>query len=184
MVHEKKMISNNIHIFEYKIEEIHRKQLYDEVINLHNNYEYPKIHNNMPINGSFVQEIKSFFIDKCMHLYGKFTILEDSRDAGWAYITNKDWYKEQLIHNHIQTSTYVGVYYLNVPQFENKYDGCLKFYDFEKAEPIDYFFPKNNQFIIFESDLIHSISQPKTEEYRISINLELKVRKKINFNHH
>lgn len=177
------MISNKIHVFNYKIDDDHRKELYDSLVRLHHTNDYGSLNNNMPISGEFVNEIKSFFTKKCSEVYGNFTILDDPRDPAWAYMINKDWYRGEFVHDHMASCTYVGVYYLNVPKCEDKYEGCLKLYNYKK-DVVDYFFPKNDQLIIFESDLIHSITQSKTEEFRISINLELKVAKKIEFEYH
>ena len=77
------MISNKVHIFKYKIQENYRKELYNDILNIHENYEYGPWHNNMVINGSFIKNLKTFFIDKCTSLYGNFTILEDNRSDGF-----------------------------------------------------------------------------------------------------
>ena len=184
------MISNKIHVFNYKIDDDHRKELYNSLVRLHHTHDYGSLNNNMEINGEFPNEIKSFFVNKCSEVYGNFTILDDPRSTAWAYMINKDWYRGEFVHDHMSSCTYVGVYYLNVPKCEDKYEGCLKLYNYglhnygRDVVVCDYFFPKNDQLIIFESDLIHSITQSKTEEFRISINLELRVAKKIEFEYH
>jgi hypothetical protein len=184
------MITNKVYVFDYIIDENKRKEMYDTLVKQHQTNVYLKESNNMGVNHPFMTELNEVFIQKCRDIYGPFEEqslkqkdhpwVHDSRYEAWVYLNNKDWYKGENIHNHMPTSTYVGVYYLNVPKHSNLMNGCLKFYDY-KWHLIDYFYPKQGQFIIFESDLFHSITKNNCEEYRISINLEILVKRKLKF---
>jgi len=84
----------------------------------------------------------------------------------WAYCTNRHniYY---VFHNHIKTSTINSVYYVNVPDCpggELDFELNGKFYSFK---------PKQFDLIIMPNYLNHAPRQPLTDEYRISINLEL-----------
>ena len=174
------MISNNVHIFSYKIDENQRRKYYNDLVNYAKSFKYPVGHHNFCVDGKFIDELKNFFTKKCEMLYGEFKLLPDPRTSGFVYVTNKNHYFGENIHNHTDASSYVGVYYLNMPSVKNVSQGCLKFFDSNKKY-LESYLPKNDDFVIFDSDLYHSIAYCNTEEYRVSINVEMKVEKKINF---
>ena len=88
----------------------------------------------------------------------------------WAYVSNKDYY-DSVIHNHINTATINGVYYLNVP---NAKGGELEFYD-EHENKLTSVKPKTNDLLIFDGKLNHKPLPCDSTEYRIALNIEIKL---------
>jgi hypothetical protein len=82
----------------------------------------------------------------------------------WAFVSNKDYTPERW-HNHIETSTINGVYYLKV----NKDEQGIQF---KLDNKIFTYIPKVNECIVFPNWLNHFPISSKTD-HRISINMEI-----------
>ena len=95
----------------------------------------------------------------------------------WALCTNKDNWKSK-VHNHIKTSTINSVYYLNIPKLDFKNQGAIKLYYNEKWYN---YIPSENELLIFPNYLTHDTEYNKTNDFRISINMEIKCNDEIDW---
>ena len=138
-----------------------------------------KVRNHRGKGGSFLidEDYKNFF----KSLYNKFfefskTIFGDfttsnNNESCWSYASNKFDHGPGLLHNHRNTSTINSVYYLNVPQTVSISNGSISF--ILNGETFSYK-PENGDLLIFPNYLNHKINFLDDEEYRISINMEIK----------
>lgn len=106
-------------------------------------------------------------------LFGNFEILSSNNQMCWSYASNKFDHGPGNIHNHLNSSTINSVYYLNVPQSATIKNGSITF--FMNQENFSYR-PKNGDLLLFPNYLNHKINFLDDEEYRISINMEIKCR--------
>jgi len=111
----------------------------------------------------FHQKTKEKYVD----FFGNYKILPKNKNLCWAYVSNKNEYRGG-IHNHIETSTINSVYYFNMP---SKHSGGISFFN-ENGKILTYQ-PKENDLLIFPNYLLHEPEKIDTEEYRISINMEI-----------
>ena len=117
----------------------------------------------------FINKVYECLIKECTKLFGELVLNPTNIKDGWAYINNKDFYKNG-IHNHLSTSTINSVYYLNVP---DKTTGSINFFNGE-YDIIYTHHPKEKELIIFPNYMLHEPCQSMTDEYRIAVNLEIK----------
>lgn len=118
---------------------------------------------------NFINTIYEKFLQESTKLFGDLVLDPTNIKDGWAYINNKDFYKNG-IHNHLRTSMINSVYYLNVP---DETTGCINFFD-NDYNIIYTHYPKEKELIIFPNYLLHEPCQSMTEDYRIAINLEIR----------
>jgi hypothetical protein len=71
-------------------------------------------------------------------------------------------------HNHLMTATINAVFYLQVPKSSG---GQL---DFKYQDKYIGFFPKENDLLIFPNFLNHAPKKSESEDYRVSINQEIR----------
>jgi hypothetical protein len=76
-----------------------------------------------------------------------------------------------VLHNHLNTSTINSVYYLNVPITASIGQGSISF--LLNGNKFTYK-PENGDLLIFPDYLDHQINFLDDEEYRVSINMEIK----------
>lgn len=138
-----------------------------------------KVRNHRGKGGSFLidEDYKNFF----KSLYSKFfefskTIFGDfttsnNNESCWSYASNKFDRGPGLLHNHLNTSTINSVYYLNVPQTASIDNGSISFV--LNGNRFTYK-PENGDLLIFPNYLDHQINFLDDEEYRVSINMEIK----------
>jgi hypothetical protein len=138
-----------------------------------------KVRNHRGNGGSFLinEDYRNFFkslytkfFECSKTLFGNFTT-SDNNESCWSYVSNKFDHGAGLIHNHLNTSTINSVYYLNVPQTASIFNGSISFLlngtRFTHK-------PKNGDLLIFPNYLDHQINFLDDEEYRVSINMEIK----------
>jgi hypothetical protein len=105
------------------------------------------------------------FLKECKNSLGDFTIYQKNSKDLFSLCTNKNYYSS-VPHDHISTSTIVGVYYLNIPD-----DKAAIIFDIDKKwRP---YMPTEGELLIFPNYLKHDTLQNNTEEWRISINMEI-----------
>ena len=138
-----------------------------------------KIRNHKGNGGSFLidEDYRGFFkylyskfFEVSKTLFGDFTPSNNS-DACWSYASNKFDHGPGLLHNHLNTSTINSVYYLNVPQTASIDNGSISFVLNGSRFTHK---PENGDLLIFPDYLDHQINFLDDEEYRISINMEIK----------
>lgn len=169
------MIDTKVFLSKINLDENLRREMIKEFISLHNNYVYPTHGNNLPVSNNYIKYLKNFFIKKCVDIYGDIRIFKDPRNEdGWVFLNNKDWYKGVNIHDHHSSCDIVGVYYLNVPGPNTP----INFHDVY-GNYISTFQPQTNDLIIFPSNLIHSIPHCNYDDYRIAVNFEIAVERKV-----
>jgi len=105
------------------------------------------------------------FLDECKSTLGKFKLFKHNSKDFHCLCTNKNYYAS-VPHDHMFSSTIVGVYYLNVP--DNK--GAILF---KVNDEWGSYQPSEKELLIFPSYLEHDTLKNDTEEWRISINMEI-----------
>jgi hypothetical protein len=127
--------------------------------------------NNFKLNKKydFINTIYKKFFQESTKLFGELVLDPTNVKDGWAYINNKEFYKNG-IHNHLRTSTINSVYYLNVP---DEATGSINFFD-DEHNIIYMHCPKEKELLIFPNYMLHEPCQSMTDKYRIAVNLEIK----------
>ena len=123
-----------------------------------------------------LSKIYQNFLEYSQNRFGKLDIIQEPEM--WALCTNKDNCKS-VIHNHVNTSTINAVYYLNIPQVNFKNVGDIKLLHENKWYN---YTPSENELIIFPNYLTHDTEYNKTDDFRVSINMEIKCNNDINWN--
>tara|TARA_R110002020_G_scaffold493_3_gene2457 strand:+ start:1325 stop:1840 length:516 start_codon:yes stop_codon:yes gene_type:complete len=90
----------------------------------------------------------------------------------WSFVSNKDR-NASILHDHSNTATANGVFYLKSPKVKNLKSGGLLIKKSRYIFAKKYIFPTiEGTLIIFPGDLPHRPLPISSEEYRISINME------------
>ena len=160
-----------IHVIKTGLNYLH---LYDYVVEQHKNADYSN-NNNFPLKDTINREF-DFLYDVFLReteklIVGRATLSVKNKRTAWAYVTNKDHYLGG-IHNHVETSSINGVFYLNMPETTDFREGTISFYDNEYNET-NCFKPSNGDLLIFPNFLNHEPNPISTDEYRIGINMEI-----------
>ena len=114
---------------------------------------------------NFFSNLYKKFYNLCKKNFS-FTLSTKSIDACWSYVSDKNNFRE-VWHNHLNTSTINGVYYLNVPKNDNVT------IDFELDNIIFTYKVNNYDLIIFPNYLNHKPNRCYKNGYRISVNMEI-----------
>ena len=150
----------------------HKEDLLNEILDqMKNDGRQVKLKSNKVLS-----KIYQNFLDYSQNRFGKLDIIKEPEV--WALCTNKDNWKS-VVHNHIETSTINAVYYLNVPQINYKNVGDIKLLHNNKWYN---YTPSENELIIFPNYLTHDTEYNKTDDFRVSINMEIKCNNDINWN--
>lgn len=116
-------------------------------------------------------ELYSEFFDTASGELGPLELDPKNIRTCWGYVTNKDFYKGG-IHHHLRSSTINAVYYLSVPETEVKREGSISFYN-DSHKEIYNIKPKAGELVMFPNYLHHQPHQSLTDDYRISVNMEI-----------
>jgi len=119
---------------------------------------------------NFFKNLYNKFFEFSKTFFGDFTTSNNS-EMCWSYASNQFDHGPGLLHNHINTSTINSVYYLNVPQSTTISEGSISFVLDDQQFS---YRPKNGDLLIFPNYLDHKINFLNDEEYRVSINMEIK----------
>jgi hypothetical protein len=152
----------------YNIDSLNKEELIQSILENGKLFFNKEKGINFPIkndNKKFFGKLYEKFYDLCEKKF-IFTPIKKSSNACWAYVSDKNNFKE-VWHNHLNTSTINGVYYLNIP--ENDYVTI----DFELNGNIYTRKVKNHDLIIFPNYLNHKPNRCYKDGYRISINMEI-----------
>ena len=150
----------------------HKSNLLNEILSqMNNGGRQVKLKSN-----KILSKIYQNFLEYSQNRFGKLDIIQEPEM--WALCTNKDNWKS-VIHNHIETSTINAVYYLNIPQIDYKNVGDIKLLH----NDIWYnYTPSENELLIFPNYLTHDTEYNKTDDFRVSINMEIKCNNDIDWN--
>jgi hypothetical protein len=149
----------------------HKEDLLNEILDqMKNDGRQVKLKSNKVLS-----KIYQNFLDYSQNRFGKLDIIKEPEM--WALCTNKDNWKS-VVHNHIETSTINAVYYLNIPQLNYKNVGDIKLLHNNKWYN---YTPSENELIIFPNYLTHDTEFNKTDDFRVSINMEIKCNNEINW---
>lgn len=145
-------------------------------------FHYKKLHDETPSkqgpatsicveydSNGVLKDLYKKFHDVCLDIFGKFSLSEKNNNRICSLITNNSYWKFTP-HHHIETCTLNGVYYLNIPKINGKYDGKLMILWNNKWNSYQ---PEPNELIIMPNFLVHDVSRHGSEEWRISINMEI-----------
>ena len=148
------------------------KEMIDVVMTSHGHADYLR-GNSFPIVdtiGAFDRLYQEFFNIASEEL-GPLELDPKSIRTCWGYVTNKDFYKGG-IHHHLRSSTINAVYYLSVPETKTGREGSISFYN-DAHKEIYNIKPKAGDLVMFPNYLLHQPHQSFSEEYRISVNMEI-----------
>lgn len=163
------MLKNSVHLFRQPLEPQVQAQLAQDILTAYDQTQLAEWDNNISISGPFVRHCKHSLARYTEYLWGPHEFLEDPRtEDGWAYVSNCDTYKGRNIHTHQNTCTVTGVYYLSVPEGS----GAIDFWT-NRDQHLHTHDPQQGDFLVFPSTLRHSIQANTSQQYRISINVEL-----------
>ena len=154
-------ISNFVNKLENKKDIINSVLINRKYHNKNLGYNYPILED---YNYFFENLYKSYY-DFCLSHFN-FTVNQSrNRSTCWAYVSDKVNFYE-VWHNHLNTSTINGVYYLSIPNNNSSIDFSLN------EKKLSYH-PKENELIIFPNYLDHSPNRCYGDGYRIAINMEI-----------
>lgn len=118
---------------------------------------------NYFLNTKYAKNIYDIFIEFCCKKLNKFQI-KDKNLKVWCYFSDKNYIKGNW-HDHIGSSTIVGVLYLKIPKKNKGIDFLIK-------NKVVNYRPKEGELFIFPNYFAHYPHPSETTE-RISLNLEL-----------
>ena len=123
--------------------------------------------NNFPLYNdetSFFSHLYEKYKVLCYELFGNFHISPQNKTTCWCYRSNINDFKSGW-HNHLATSTINGVYYYQVEG-----DGIF----FERNGKEFHYIPQQGELLIFPNDLNHNAARTTSQNWRYSINMEIK----------
>lgn len=167
----------NSDILHFTIEPIdlnHHKEIYDNIVGefYSHSFSYGGGRNILldlenPVYKNFCNQLYDIFKDLAVANY-KVNISKDSSTNCWANLSNTNFFIGN-IHNHKNTADINCVYYFNVPE---NCGGEIDFFD-EENQIVFTFTPKNGDMLIFPGSLNHKNRYINSEDFRISINMEI-----------
>ena len=125
---------------------------------------------NFNVKSKYNPYLYKLFLESSTKLLNKFT-LKDENFKTWCSISDNQ-FDITCWHNHLTTSTINGVIYLKLTKEE-------KGINFLIDNKVQNFIPKQFDLVIFPNYLNHCPLVSKTEEKRISLNLELRCKEKV-----
>lgn len=111
-----------------------------------------------------------YFFDTVKSVFGPFDIAAKHKTWCWANVYNKDNFKTNL-HNHKRTSSINAIYYLKIPKDIGDKEGGLVLQN-EMQESIT-FLPNQEDLLIMPNYMYHEPQPHSSQDYRISINMEI-----------
>ena len=112
----------------------------------------------------------SKFTEKAEELFGKLNYESHNSEQCWAFCTNNQYW---AFNPHIHQCKINSVYYLNVPKHNGHECGPIMFTDDPESGRWESYQPKNDDLLIFPGDLYHDPNFVPTDEWRISVNMEI-----------
>jgi len=149
-----------------------------------------EVHNNTPgsnqvysnfrilSDNPFFKALYDKTFSQCEAIFGKLDITEHNSTDCWSVATNKNYWAS-VPHDHTTSATINTVYYLNIPKIDGKYVGTFRYINNED-EWVDYQ-PEPFELLIMPAYLVHDNGFNDTEEWRISVNMEIITRNHVNF---
>ena len=125
---------------------------------------------NFNVKSKYNPYLYKLFLESSTKLLNKFT-LKDENFKTWCSISDNQ-FDITCWHNHLTTSTINCVIYLKIKKEE-------KGMNFLIDNKVQNFIPKQFDLVIFPNYLNHCPLVSKTEEKRISLNLELRCKEKV-----
>lgn len=160
-------IYKNVYLSRYELND-RKEELYSKIVEGTVKF---KLNSNVNVDW-FQQEVSNFFLSECKNIFGEITLSNRYTPKCYAFVYNKYFSNIGfVIHDHVNTATINGAYYLNVPEVEGN-KGKITFHDDANSEIFSYQ-PKTFDFLIFPGWLKHRIHKIDSEEYRITINTEI-----------
>jgi hypothetical protein len=149
-----------------------------------------EVHDNTPdaggTNRNFrIQTQNPFFktlyqemLGECQNIFGELNLSKYNSDACWSVCSNKHYW-ESVPHDHTKTAIINSVYYLNVPKVDGKYVGAFRYVN-KQGEWAEYQ-PEPFELLIMPAYLTHDNGFHDTEEWRISVNMEIITQNHVDF---
>lgn len=151
-----------------------KKYLESSIISRHNIFEYTYQRINFDIIDPKAQIILRPLFDIFFNISKEhFDLKYDTPNYKfWSYVSNKDR-NVCMLHDHKNTATANGVFYLKVPECKDKEEGGLLLQkDYSDSCKKNVFYDLEGCLVIFSGNLPHKPLPIYTEDYRISINME------------
>ena len=172
------MQTNDIHFFtdnpyllatKINIVETQRKRMIDcvlsqkDIAKYHGGYTFEIMD---PYND--FAELYNIFVELARQVFENFRFSVKQKNWCWANVYNSSNNKTNM-HNHVNTSTINGVFYLHVPTLPDGEGGL----QITNNGVVDTFYPETGDLLIMPSWMLHQPCNHSSEEYRISINMEI-----------
>jgi hypothetical protein len=108
------------------------------------------------------------FVDLSKQIFGNFKFSVRQKNWCWANVYNCKENKTNM-HDHSNTSTINGVFYLDVPLLPEGEGGL----EIDNDGKIETFYPETGDLIIMPSWMEHRPCDHSSKEFRIAINMEI-----------
>jgi hypothetical protein len=158
------------------IEEIFcSKEIYDNQQNSYGVYSNFKL---LKDTKKITENIYEKFLKTSEKIFGDLILNQNNSRSCFCLCTNKNYWAS-VPHDHIRTSTINSVFYLRIPKINNQYCGKILFYDENVWKSYQ---PEPYEFLIMPNYLVHDTEFHETDEWRISLNFEIKTDNAIDWN--
>ena len=117
------------------------------------------------------KNLYNYFLKSVETVTGPLIIAPRSKSWCWANVYNRHNFKTNL-HDHIATCSINAIYYLKMPSKLETGEGGLRIVDKHNNALLEYY-PSEFDLIIMPSDTPHEPLYHSSNDYRISINMEL-----------
>ena len=156
-------------------EVVHSKEIHDSNINS------SRASTNFKVlsDNSFFTELYEKLVTQCESIFGKLELSQYNSKACWGCCLNKDYW-ESVPHDHRNTSVINAVYYLSVPKIDGNYVGPFMYLN-KNNEWVDYQV-EPFELLIMPGNLMHNTAYHNSDEWRVSINMEIIPSNQIDFN--
>jgi hypothetical protein len=113
-------------------------------------------------------ELYNMFVELAKQIFGDFKFSVRQKNWCWANVYNCKENKTNM-HDHINTATINGVFYLNVPALLEGEGGL----EINNNGNVETFYPETGDLIIMPAWMEHQPCDHSSEEFRIAINMEI-----------
>lgn len=159
------------------VDDVVKRELMEDIFyskKVHDEYENsPGVSTNFKIirdRNNFCKKLYNKFLRTTTRIFGDIILDERNKTTCWSLCTNKDYWKS-VVHNHVSSSSINAVFYLQVPKINDEY--CGKIFLLNESNVWEEYQPEPFDFLIMPNYMYHDTEYHDTEEWRVSINLEI-----------
>lgn len=157
-----KKICDYIFEYDFPITDYFYPYVNNIVENYFQNLDESKGYNVIFENSFLLEHAEKFFLQL---IEKEFCVSEKTNQVKlWTYCQNNT-FSRNIFHNHINTSTIAGVFYMNLPSHGGELEYIIGNNRF-------HFIPSPNKIYVFPHYLYHRPMAQKDKDWRVCINLE------------